>query len=420
MGIFKPSPITTTIQTAVDEATQDSFLVHGGQVVWSSDYIFRVSAADYYIQGTAYSSAEQTIELDAADATNDRIDVIAVDTTGTVVKITGTAAAQPSEPDIDPSTQLKLAFVLVTANTTEPASVANVTLYAENAGSGGGEWDWTTSGSGWNVNSITNPHAGTKTIEGTSVANNAYAQGAKGSGTIDPNSYDFLVLFVRSKATWNNNRVLRLQFQSSGVKKGNTLTLASGYWGFDSSNTADYQQVAIPISQFAVPAGTTINQLRIADSGGAIGVYIDDIAFQTGAVTPSASAGLTQAQADAKYLQSAIVLAIGDDTTAITAGTAKLTFRMPFAMTLTGIRANLATAQASGSTFTVDVNEGGSTILSTKLTIDNGEETSTTAATPAVISDTALADDAEITIDVDQVGNGTAAGLKVTLIGAKA
>jgi hypothetical protein len=69
---------------------------------------------------------------------------------------------------------------------------------------------------------------------------------------------------------------------------------------------------------------------------------------------------------------------------------------------------------------TIDVNDSGTTILSTKLTIDNTEKTSTTAATARVISDTALADDAEITIDVDQVGDGTGAGLKVYLIGYRA
>eukprot|EP01041_Mallomonas_annulata_P026842 gene26842-48282_t len=48
------------------------------------------------------------------------------------------------------------------------------------------------------------------------------------------------------------------------------------------------------------------------------------------------------------------------------------------------------------------------------------EKTSTTAATPAVISDTTLDDDAEITIDIDAVGSTIAgAGLKVYLIGTK-
>jgi hypothetical protein len=115
----------------------------------------------------------------------------------------------------------------------------------------------------------------------------------------------------------------------------------------------------------------------------------------------------------------AIEIGVSDETTPLTAGTNKFKFRMPFAMTLTGIRANLGTAQATGSIFTVDVNESGTTVLSTKLTIDNTEKTSVTAATPPVISDSALADDAEMSVDVDQVGDGTAIGLKIVLIGKR-
>ncbi len=112
-----------------------------------------------------------------------------------------------------------------------------------------------------------------------------------------------------------------------------------------------------------------------------------------------------------------MVLPVGDEATAITAGTGKLTFRMPARVWLTEVRASLKTAQATGSIFTVDINEGGVSLLSTKITIDNTEKTSKTAVAAPVISDKALADDAEITIDVDQVGDGTAVGLKITLIG---
>lgn len=115
-----------------------------------------------------------------------------------------------------------------------------------------------------------------------------------------------------------------------------------------------------------------------------------------------------------------IGIACSDETSDLTTGTAKATFRMPFAMTLTAVRASVTTAPV-GSTITVDINEGGVSILSTKLTIDASEKTSTTAANAAVISDSALADDAEITIDIDQVGSSTAgAGLKVWLLGTKA
>jgi hypothetical protein len=112
--------------------------------------------------------------------------------------------------------------------------------------------------------------------------------------------------------------------------------------------------------------------------------------------------------------------ACSDETTALTTGTAKVTFRMPYAMTLQAVRASVTTAP-TGSTLVVDVNEGGTSILSTKLSIDATEKTSTTAATAAVISDSALADDAEITVDVDQIGATIAgAGLKLWLIGVRA
>lgn len=119
-------------------------------------------------------------------------------------------------------------------------------------------------------------------------------------------------------------------------------------------------------------------------------------------------------------LNEEILIAVTAETGAVSTGTGKITFRMPFAMTGVTVRASLQTAQTSGSILTVDVNEGGVSILSTKLTIDNTEKTSTTAATAAVISDASLADDAEITIDVDQIGDGTAKGLKVLLKGQRA
>ena len=116
----------------------------------------------------------------------------------------------------------------------------------------------------------------------------------------------------------------------------------------------------------------------------------------------------------------ALGIACSDETTDLTTGTAKATFRMPFAFTLDAVRASVTTAP-TGAALQVDINEGGASVLSTEITIDDGEKTSTTAATPAVISDSDLADDAEITIDIDQIGSGTAgAGLKVWLIGRRA
>ena len=113
-----------------------------------------------------------------------------------------------------------------------------------------------------------------------------------------------------------------------------------------------------------------------------------------------------------------LAVAVSDEETALTTGTAKITFRMPFAMTVTAVRASLTTASSSG-TPTFDINEGGTSILGTKLSIDANEKTSTTAATAATITDTALADDAEITVDIDTAGTG-AKGAKVYIIGTRA
>lgn len=122
---------------------------------------------------------------------------------------------------------------------------------------------------------------------------------------------------------------------------------------------------------------------------------------------------------DDTYLKQteSLIIAASDETTALTTGTAKTTFRMPYAFTLTEVRASVTTAP-TGSVLTVDINETGTTVLSTKITIDATERTSTTAATAPVISDSSLADDAEMTIDIDTIGSTVAgAGLKVTLIG---
>jgi hypothetical protein len=109
------------------------------------------------------------------------------------------------------------------------------------------------------------------------------------------------------------------------------------------------------------------------------------------------------------------IIAASDETTNLTTGTCKVYFRMPYAGTLLAVRASVNTAP-TGSTIIVDINESGTSVLSTKLSIDASEKTSTTAAVAPVISDSALADDAEMSIDIDQVGSTIAGkGLKVYL-----
>lgn len=121
--------------------------------------------------------------------------------------------------------------------------------------------------------------------------------------------------------------------------------------------------------------------------------------------------------------QDCICLACSDETTSLAAGTAKVTFRMPFAMTLNtgnaGVRCNVNTAPED-STLIVDVKQTGTTILSTLLSIDASTLTSVTATSQVVVSNVNLTIDSVITIDITQVGSSTPGkGLKVYLIGTR-
>ncbi len=152
--------------------------------------------------------------------------------------------------------------------------------------------------------------------------------------------------------------------------------------------------------------------------------------YATDAADSAAEAAASAAAAEDWYdlmlaitsqpIPESIIIACSDESIALTTGTAKVTFRMPYNMTLQGIKASLTTAQTSGSLFTVDVNKSGVSLLTTRVTIDNTETTSVTAAAAPVLLTTALYADDPITVDIDQLGDGTAKGLKVYLTGVRA
>jgi hypothetical protein len=196
--------------------------------------------------------------------------------------------------------------------------------------------------------------------------------------------------------------------QASPQTIGATGARLTKLWATDieSTNMPTVGGVAV-LTSLTAPQFTTIELGHATDttltrvSAGVIAVEGNTLATKTGSGAATES----------------FIIAVSDETTAITTGTAKTTFRMPYAFTLTAVRASLTTASTSGLP-AIDINEAGVSVLSTTITIDANELTSTTAVTPPVISDTALADDAQITIDIDTAGTG-AKGLKVYLIGYK-
>jgi len=227
------------------------------------------------------------------------------------------------------------------------------------------------------------------------------------------------------------NKDVNVRFYNRTTRKYQTESIGSGAW--TTVNTNFYRGAVtgtnIQISDLTVD--DRVEFFMLEASGGQVNTINSITAGEpAGSDVVSNVVSLTQAEYDAgtpvagtfyvitDAVETVVLsMACSDETTDLAVATSVYTFRMPFPMTLTGVKASVNTAP-TGSTITVDINESAVSVLSTKLTIDATEKTSTTATTPAVISDSNLADDSEITIDIDQVGSTiTGAGLKLTLYG---
>lgn len=553
LGVYSTSQVDAAIAAGApaNNPTPGNGVVSGLGVSYSgSGLVFNMAAGTANIAGAQVSGAAQSVTLAAADPTNPRIDTFELDTTGTFNAITGTPAVNPSQPTVDPTSQLYLGFALVPATATNlNTNYSTAVIYDE-----GTEWTGAVSGTGFTLNSTNNPNTGTKDVEGTAVVAGAYVKFTNGT----PFSFDGdgnLLISVRSKALWGAKRSLNLQFFKSGTAVGQAVVVKDGAFSFGSSNITSYQNLIIPKTTFALPAGTVPNEFRVTalGAGGTMGFYLDTIKLQTVAAGTGGGSGgstFTQTQADSRYLKltggalsgaltlpitgstqclsvntsglisgtgtacgtgsgsvgttgspasgnltkfsgaatitngdlsgdcttsgtlaitctktsgtafatsattdatnasnissgtlaaarggagtiagilkangsgtvslatEAFCVAASDEVTALTTGTAKVTFRMPYAFTLTSVRASVNTASSSGKP-TFDLKQGGSSVFSTTLTIDVSALTSVGASVPAVISTSSLTDDASMTIDINGAGTGTK-GAKLCLIG---
>jgi hypothetical protein len=259
-------------------AATGNALISGGGVAWLTGLTFEGQASTYIIQGTQRTATQTQFTLDAADPTDPRIDAIVLNSSGNWEVITGTAAASPARPDIDPQTQLEVTFVYVAAGATTPSVTVVADVYHENT-----EWATSRSGSTFTLASTNNPNAGTVCVEGTLVTGTNYVQ-FQAPSPIDPAIADTLVFYIRSKATWPASRSLAITLRSGGVQRGSVVNFGHGSFGFDSSQTSAYQLIVIPMALFSAN-GLSVNQLRMTHSGTggtALGMYIDDVELQAG------------------------------------------------------------------------------------------------------------------------------------------
>lgn len=258
---------------------------------------------------------------------------------------------------------------------------------------------------------------------GTYNPNNGVATFTNNSGgTFNVSGFltGFTDTFVTG-GTYNNNTFTFTNTSGTSFNVGfdNVTGLTSS--GTISSNTLSattYQN--LPVS--GLTAGTNID---LTNNNGNYTISVTGItggSFTGGTVSnpTNFTNGLSANTFSAttyQNLPSVIQVACSDEITVLITGTTT-TFRMPYDMLLTEVRGSLTTAQTSGGAVTVDILRTGTTILSTLLTIDNNQKTSKAlGTTQPVISTPNLIDDDEISIKITQIGDGTARGLKVTMLG---
>ncbi len=173
------------------------------------------------------------------------------------------------------------------------------------------------------------------------------------------------------------------------------------------------------ISEIDTPGQTQANWGALNFSLGYVPVNVNDIGITVQAynsfIDPTSS---IQTQLNLA-LKKEISYSASDTSTALTVSTSTIVVYAECAMTITDVMISLGTVQTSGALFQVDIKKNGTTIFSTKPTIDNGETTSLTALTPAVLSTTTIAKGDAITTLITQVGDGTAKQLGVSINGIR-
>ncbi len=197
-------------------------------------YTYDVQTALYVIFGQAYTAPTTQITLSNSDPTFDRIDRIVATTSGTIVVIEGTPADNPQEPSYDPTTQLPLGIVIVTAGSTGP-TVTNEQIYINNA-------EWTTSSSTVRINpaSAVNPFSSPLDVQFSAAQNGDFISFTDPSPPTTLTNFKILTLKIISDATWAASSRLILQWRSGVTNVGLPVSIFDGAL-FSSTQTSTYQ-----------------------------------------------------------------------------------------------------------------------------------------------------------------------------------
>lgn len=254
----------------------------GGEVVWDSLLIFHVTPATYYIDGNRYTSPLTQVDLSPSDPTYPRQDVIALDTTGSVVVLTGTASDNPAKPQVDPSSQLELTSVLVTAGATTPSGVSEDVIFDEHAES----WVYTSNG----LSLSTDPDNTSPVVHGSkSLKIGSVSAGANLIFTypslLPVSGYTTISFWLYLSNSMNNRQNLSMTLYNGSTAVSSAVPLT-----FSKTTTGSWQLVTVSFSAFTF-SGTSFDKVQLTITGSMTNLYIDWLRLQGGITQSGGGSG---------------------------------------------------------------------------------------------------------------------------------
>lgn len=285
IGDAETGQLKTTTFNQISGITGDG-VISGGIVTWTgTGLVFNISACTYILNGVRYVSPFSTKTLAAADPTNPRIDVFAVNTSGQVEVIQGTPNVNPVEPEGDTPTTLGLTNVTINAGATTPNGVTKDMIYDENVES------WTKGQSvtgSFDYNNTAFAYTGSKSLLVTMNAGYAYFLFSKATA-MDITTYKSLSFAIRLNAAWTSNTALFVQFYNSTNLITNTYQItATNNVGFNRNLANTWQLITIPLDGTILKfKQNSFTGVRIYTTNAAATYRLDTISLNGGINNPT-------------------------------------------------------------------------------------------------------------------------------------
>jgi hypothetical protein len=337
IGDAETGQLKTTTFGSVSGITGDG-VISGGIVTWTgTGLIFDISACTYILNGVRYTSPFTTKTLAAADPTNPRIDVFAVNTSGQVEVIQGTPNANPVEPEGDTPTTLGLTNVTINAGATTPNGVTKDMIYDENVET----WTKTQSVTGsFDYNNTAFAYTGTKSLLVTMSAGFANFTFSK-AVAMDISNYKSLSFAIRLNTAWTSNTILTVRFQNGTNNVTNLFQINStNNVGFNRNLAGQWQLITIPFNNTNLRfTNNAFTAIRIGTQNAAATYRLDTISLNGGINNPGG--GTTTPSNSFGFVNG-------------TTGTASSTTATD---TLNVVGSGLITTSATGKTLTIASNQ---------------------------------------------------------------